>query len=260
MILIWRPIRDKIQKKPEIKLPNYVYDIAEIFEVENRLPEKSKSEQKPLPLEIRAFDRVPMANLLAVFPKSKLVFRPADAFLFDLINITTFLAVLSSVRFDNPKLDFLALVSAILWTLRTFFRYSNKLARYDLLVNKFLTRRISHRNSGAFRYILSQGAIQGSRRASLVHQWLDHYIEQSSSSETNVLKRDEIVRVGVSEINKFYQLRKPLQLDIDAALDDLVNMGLLTFSKDGSTLLELKKGDDAKNTLQNLWNNIFTKN
>ena len=97
-----------------------MYDVAEIFEVENRLPEKPPMEQRKMPLEIRAFSNVPMANLLAVFPKTKLIFRPADAFIFDLINITTFLAVLSSVRFDSPKLDLLAIVSGVLWVLRTY--------------------------------------------------------------------------------------------------------------------------------------------
>ncbi len=233
-----------------------MYDIAEIFEVENRLPDKSKPERKPLPLEIRAFDRVPMANLLAVFPKTKLIFRPADAFIFDLINITTFLAVLSSVRFDSPKLDILALVSGILWVLRTFFRYSNKLARYDLLVNKFLTSRISHRNSGAFRYIINEGAIQKARRASLVHEWLVQFVKDKKFGP--LLTREYILQTGVGEINKMYQSKQPIQLDLDATLDDLVELGLIKFTKDDSKILiNVKEGKEAKESLQGVWNDIF---
>lgn len=243
--------------KREIRIPNYIYDIAEIFEIENRLPEKPKAEPKPLPLEIRAFDRVPMANLFAVFPKTKLIFRPADAFIFDLVNVTTLLAVLSSVRFDSPRLDFLALVSGILWLLRTFFRYSNKLARYDLLVNKFLTRRISHRNSGAFRYLLNQASTQKARRASLVHEWLIHLTNEKSKDSENELTRESIVRMGNYEINQFYRLKQPIQIDLDAALNDLESLGLVIFSSDGSILTSVKEGNDAKEIVKDLWNDLF---
>ena len=261
VILIWRPLPDKTKIKKGIKLPNFVYDIAEIFEVENRLPDKPKSEPKPLPLNIRAFDQVPMANLQAVFPKTKLVFRPADAFIFDLVNITTFLAVLSSVKFDSPKLDIIALVSGVLWVLRTFFRYSNKLARYDLLVNKFLTNRISHRNSGAFRYLLNEAAVQRARRSSLTHEWLMQYVGTQPSG--TVLTRDHILRNGISGINEMYRSsskQQPIQLDLNAALDDLADLDLITFSGDESqVLLNVKDGMNAKESLKKAWNDIFQK-
>ena len=247
---------DKTKKKRDIQLPNYVYDIAEIFEVENRLPEKSKPEPKPLPIEIRAFDRVPMANLLAVFPKTKLIFRPADAFIFDLINITTFLAVLSSVRFDSPKLDLFAFVSGILWVLRTFFRYSNKLARYDLLVNKFLTSRISHRNSGAFRYVVNEAAIQKARRASLVHEWLVQFVKDKAFGP--ILTRDYILQNGVGEINKMYDSKQPIQLDLNAALDDLVELKLIQFTNDDvKILVDVQEGEVAKKSLRGVWSDIY---
>ncbi len=256
VILVWRPLPDKKKKKRDFQLPNYVYDIAEIFEVENRLPEKSKPEPKPLPIEIRAFDRVPMANVLAVFPKTKLIFRPADAFIFDLINITTFLAVLSSVRFDSPKLDVLAIVSGALWVLRTFFRYSNKLARYDLLVNKFLTGRISHRNSGAFSYVVNEAAIQKARRASLVHEWLVQFVKEKAHG--TILTREYILQNGVGEINKMYQSKQPIQLDLNVALDDLVELGLICFTDDDAKILiDVKEGKSAKDSLRGVWNDIY---
>lgn len=73
-----------------------------------------------------------MANIFAVMPKTRLVFRPADALRIDFISGASFLAVLAQLRFDNPRLDLLALISVSFWILRTFFRYSNILARYDL--------------------------------------------------------------------------------------------------------------------------------
>ena len=128
----------------------FIYDIAEIFAIDDRLPAKPKPPQKPkpLPLEVRVYNDVPMGNLLAVLPKTRLIFRPADAFLFDLISAFTLLAVLATQRYDNPKLDILALISVSVWLLRTVLRYSNKLARYDLLVNKFLVSKLSEKGAG----------------------------------------------------------------------------------------------------------------
>jgi len=258
VILVWRPLLPKPKVKKEIKLPKLIYDVAEIFEVENRLPEKPKQDTKPklLPLEIRAFDRVPMANLLAVFPKTKLIFRPADAFIFDLVNVSTFLAVLSSVKFDSPKLDLLALITVTLWILRTFFRYSNKLARYDLLVNKFLTSRISHRNTGAFRYVANEAAIQRARRASLVYEWLVDYVADKSPG--TMITRDQIIRNGLTGVNKILNMDQRVQVDLEAALKDLVELDLISFSNDDSAaLIELKSGLSAKDSLTFVWNKLF---
>ena len=70
--------------------PNWLYDAAKIFEMEDRLPKPNTEKQRtnkyakedldnnPMPLEIKAFCDVPMANIPAVLPKTKLIFRPAD--------------------------------------------------------------------------------------------------------------------------------------------------------------------------------------
>ena len=123
-----------------------------MFDMENRLPQPNNNTQPidegPMPLEIKAFYDVPMANIEAVLPKNKLVFKAADAIVFDLVSVFSFLAIVGSVKFDSPKLDLIALVSLVFFAIRTFFRYSNKYARYDLLVNKFLTSKLSHRGPG----------------------------------------------------------------------------------------------------------------
>jgi hypothetical protein len=138
VIVLWQPIPKKTIR--QVRLPKAIYDAAEIFDMDDRLPEKHDTPvgQPPM-LEVRAFDGVPMSNLLGVFPKTKLVFRPADALLFDTVSIFTFLLVLGSRRYNSPQLDLLALISVGLWIFRTVIRYSNKLARYDLLVKNFLT-------------------------------------------------------------------------------------------------------------------------
>ena len=132
-----------------------------MFDIEMLEQPPERSNEAPLGnLEIRNFESVPMSNLFAVMPKTKLIFRPADAFLFDMISFVTLALVISSIRLDSPRLDVLALVSVTLWTFRTVIRYSNKLARYDLLVKKFLTSKISHRNAGALKYLAGEAGSQ----------------------------------------------------------------------------------------------------
>lgn len=161
-VVIWRPKRKKKLKIQQLYPPKWLYEAAKVFDVEDRLPKPQNTtkvdtaDDVPMPLEIRAFYDVPMANIEAVLPKTKLIFRPADAIVFDLVSIVSFLFVAGSLKFDSPKLDLLALVSIVFFGLRTFFRYSNKYARYDLLVNKFLTSKLAHRGPGALKYIVSE--------------------------------------------------------------------------------------------------------
>ena len=150
VIVIWRPKRKKPPK--QLSIPTWMYEVAKVFDMENRLPQPKNNTQPvdegPMPLEIKAFYDVPMANIEAVLPKNKLVFKAADAIVFDLVSVFSFLAIAGSIKFDSPKLDLIALVSLVFFAIRTFFRYSNKYARYDLLVNKFLTSKLSHRGPG----------------------------------------------------------------------------------------------------------------
>jgi hypothetical protein len=158
VIVVWRPRR---RKKPmtvqTFYPPTWLYKVAEVYDMEDRLPRRKNDTQGdgpgefPVPVEIKAFYDVPMANIEAVLPKTKLIFRPADAIVFDSVSVFSFLAVAGSLRFESPKLDLIALVSLILFAVRTFFRYSNKYARYDLLVNKFITSKVSHRGPGTIK-------------------------------------------------------------------------------------------------------------
>jgi hypothetical protein len=256
VIAIWRPLLEKPVSKPKLVPPKFVYDVAEIFEIDDKLPELPVPEPEPLPcpLEIRAFDGVPMANTPAVLPKTKLLFRPADAFVFDLVTIVSLFAVFGSVRFDNPRLDLLALVSGTLWIIRTAIRYSNKLARYDLLVKKFLTSKISHRNSGALKYITRDAGTQRAIRAALVYLWLTRLRKRT---EGGIITRQSLIKDGSSGVNDILKTSKPVRVDIEAALNDLVDLDLICFSEDGETLFFVRDDETVVETLKTTWNNLF---
>lgn len=257
VVVIWRPLPEKpeVLDRTHITLPQFAYDIADMFDIAG-LPEKPK--EQPIParksLEIRSFEGVPMANLPAILPKTKLVFRPADAFVFDLISSFSFLAIIGSIRFDSPKLDLIALVSVTLWIIRTLFRYSNKLARYDLLVKKFLTSKLSHRNSGALKYLASQASSQRASRAALMHKWLC----SSFTEEDEPLKRAHLIAHAKHGVNALIDDIKETTVDFDAALSDLEDVGLVQRTDPyGQSLRVLRDENSIVRALSKAWRSVY---
>ena len=265
VIAIWRPLPKKPKRKRVIAPPKQIYEIAELFDIEEKLPKKPDPivEPDPCKMEIRTFDDVPMANIPAVFPKTRLKLRPADAFLFDLTSVFTLLVVLGSQRYDNPKLDLIALVSVVFWLFRTFVRYSNKLARYDLLVKNFLSSKISHRGSGAVRYIVDEGGSQRALRVALLHAWVLDEFERDQKA----LSRERILSGGFQGMNHMLLLgetpssssqQRLVDLNVEAALDDLEGLGLVSFN-DGEeeTVSSVASKDRAMMKLKETWDNVF---
>eukprot|EP00550_Attheya_septentrionalis_P011402 CAMPEP_0198305454 /NCGR_PEP_ID=MMETSP1449-20131203/57916_1 /TAXON_ID=420275 /ORGANISM="Attheya septentrionalis, Strain CCMP2084" /LENGTH=777 /DNA_ID=CAMNT_0044007987 /DNA_START=137 /DNA_END=2470 /DNA_ORIENTATION=+ len=274
VIVVWRQLPKKKKIKPRYVLPEFVYDIAEIFEVEDRLPNRTEVEQEEtepeeMPLQIRAFVDVPMANLAAVLPKTKLVFRPADALVFDLVSVFSLGAVAGSLRFDSANLDFIAVVSVSLWLIRYVLRYSNKLARYELLVNRFLTSKISHRGGDALKYVRSEAACQRATRAAIMHTWLlTRQKELSQRFGGNIgptsWTRQQLIDEGRVGINRLLQRNEGdnvestmLDIDTNAALGDLEDLGLVSFNKYTETLTGLADEEVATQKLRIKWNQIF---
>lgn len=256
VVVVWRPLpKDHAEKtKPKIVPPKIVYELADMFDIDG-LPEiQEPVEPKKLPLEIRRFSGVPMANLPAVLPKTKLIFRPADAFVFDLVTIVNILAIAGSIKFDSPKLDLLALVSVTLFTIRTFLRYNNKLARYDLLVKTFLTSKISHRNAGALKYLVAEAGSQRASRTALVHTWL----KDKSVQNDGTLDRSALILNGDAEINAILGESKRTPIDVAAALDDLEELGLIKSSgPDGEHIDVVREDNAVLKRLRSAWSSLF---
>lgn len=253
-----------IEQQKNYYPPKVVSEFADMFDIEGFEAAPEEGKEPPLgQLEIRNFAGVPMANLPAVMPKTKLVFRPADAFLFDFISFATFLLVVSSVRLDSPGLDLLALISVGLWTFRTVIRYSNKLARYDLLVKKFLTSKITHRNSGALKYLTSEAGSQRAQRALLVHAWLSHEFKLVSSpfaredEKAPPILRSLLKKTGVKGVNKILKTEKQIDVDVDKAMIDLEDLRLVTFSRDGEELLYVQDPITSIDVVRRAWKDLL---
>ena len=251
--MIWRPL-NKI-KQPKFVPPDFVVEFADMFDIEGfERPAKEETEPQLGRLEMRNYQGVQMANLPAVLPKTKLIFRPADAFLFDAISFVTFLLVASSIKLDNPRLDLLALVSVSLWLIRTVIRYSNKLARYDLLVKTFLTSKISHRNAGAMKYLASEAGSQRAIRAALVHSWLvDMENFSSSGGSTAPLKRSDLLGKCGTGVNTMLRMDRLVDVDAEMALLDLEDLGIISFGDDGEQVTKILKREEAVAAIKDAW-------
>ena len=259
VVVIWRPL---VKQKKKIGPPKIVSEFADMFDFEGfeqpKEPKEEESEHQQGNLEIRLFEQVPMSNLQAVLPKTKLVFRPADAFLFDTISFATLAIVMSSIKFDSYRLDLLALVSFTLWLLRTVFRYSNKLARYDLLVKTFLTSKISQRNAGAFQYLAYEAGSQRAIRAALVHRCMLNAYEKAEYSylndpESPALTQSIFEQSCETEVNQLLNTKNEVNLDAKGAIKDLQDLRLLSFSENEDRITMVKDMTSSTETLEAIW-------
>lgn len=254
VVVIWRPQPKKDKVKPAVRLPTWMYDVADMFDIEGLPPRPPESLEPALcQLELRAFTSVPMANLPAVLPKTKLIFRPADAFVFDSITLLSLTLVVGSLRFDNPRLDLLALVSVALWFVRTFFRYSNKLARYDLLVKTFLTSKITHRNMGALKYVATEAGSQRAIRAAMLHRIL---LRTLKGDENEQVERDALIRASEKVLSEDLKTDQHTYVDIDAGLSDLEDLKLVRRIRDDQYIV-VRDSHQVLATLKQSWCNMF---
>jgi len=66
-----------------------------------------------------------MVNINAVMPKTKLVFRPADALRIDFVSAISLVVIFFQQKFRNTRLDLIALVSVSVWVKEHFRRHLN---------------------------------------------------------------------------------------------------------------------------------------
>ena len=151
-----------------------------------------------------------------------------------------------------------------IFAIRTFFRYSNKYARYDLLVNKFLTKKLTHIGTGALNYIVSEANSQRALRLGLVRDWLTENkicLLGKKSNAAEDLKLDyDILQLGKSFANNRASTNDArVDVDIIAAVGELDSLGLLDIVDDGKSLrFQVKDEQPTKENIQQLWNDVLT--
>lgn len=144
----------------------------------------------------------------------------------------------------------------LLRVLRTFFRYSNKYARYDLLVNKFLTKKLAHRDSGALNYIVSQADSQRALRSGLIRDWLDENKIYMSTDQNGDLTLDhDVIELGKSFTNEKASTNDArIDVNILSAIDELSKLGILDVVEDGQSFrFQVKDDQSTSENIRQLW-------
>jgi len=147
-------------------------------------------------VEIKIYQNVAMANVLACLPKSKLVFKPSDAVRLDLISLITLIAIFATNKYDGLLYDILAFASVTFWVIRTVLKYINQQARYDLLVNKFLAKSMLFRGlENCARHLSEKEAEVRAVRAALAY---DHLVKGEGRSNSS----KEEISAGVEDLRR----------------------------------------------------------
>ena len=145
----------------------------------------------PPALELRLFKDIPIANYEITIPNSKPEFALADWLRLDLVSLPALLAVLSSYRFDGEftAVDIAAASAVVVWLVRTIFNYRNTLFRYELLLNRFLTEKLSIRDGGEVRAYAAREARSEQARvaAALLAKLREHGQPMSEESLVRAL-------------------------------------------------------------------------
>ena len=91
-----------------------------------------------------------------------------------MISVLGLFAALATLKFDSPYADALAVAALVVWGVRLALRRLNSLARYDLLVNRFLQKKIVRRGLGEVaKYVASNSAERRGEVAARALEWLN---------------------------------------------------------------------------------------
>ncbi|KAL3933908.1 MAG: hypothetical protein SGPRY_000076 [Prymnesium sp.] len=141
---------------------------------------------------------------------------------------------------------------------RSFFAYRNALTRYDLLVNRFVTSKLTARGVGVVEYVAREAGIQSARRAEFALAQMRK--TEASSAPTLPLAAQDSVDSGMPFAGVDDPFASSEQLLKAAAQDDLLRLGLIwepDREEGGGGGFETKRLEDMQLALQDHWRRIL---
>jgi len=215
----------------------------------------------PRPLQLRLFSDVPIANFEGILPGKRLVFRPADALRLDLISLLSFASAVATQRYTDLRVDIIALVSIVAVTVRSILAYRNALTRYDLLVNRFITSKLTARGVGVVQYIAREAGIQRARRADYALRELERRSDgrrallADAPAPSEQSGANTIMDMEVQGIESSPKLHKH-------SLDDLMRLGIvrkrpIDNSMDDSPEFEVSAPGDIDTAIDAHWRRLL---
>lgn len=180
------------------------------------------------PLELRSYRNVPMANTEALLPRTRLVFRPADALRLDLISLVSVASALATARFTAVSARLVTAVALTVAVLRSILAYANALARYELQTTSFCVNHLAATGDEVRRSVARTAAEERARVASMLFRWL---CTQPTPATPKMIEaaHNAMVREWLADANA-----PAVAIDLRGAMADLVRLGLARASADGA--------------------------
>lgn len=167
-------------------------------------------------------------------------------------------SAIATQRYTDLRVDIIALVAIFAVAFRSFFAYRNALTRYDLLVNRFVTSKLTARGVGVVEYVAREAGIQSARRAEFALAQMRK--TEASSAPTLPLAAQDSVDSGMPFAGVDDPFASSEQLLKAAAQDDLLRLGLIwepDREEGGGGGFETKRLEDMQLALQDHWRRIL---
>ncbi|EOD16295.1 hypothetical protein EMIHUDRAFT_210636 [Emiliania huxleyi CCMP1516] len=154
----------------------------------------------PPPLEMRFFVDIPIANFALVLPDSRPAFQLSDWLRLDLISTPALVATLASLRYDDSRLDLASAIAVGAWALRTVFSFRSAYGRYELLLQRTISDKLSIRDAAEVDFAPALATL---RRLGLAPSEADAAEAAKKAEEARLLRllatlTEERIRFGIT--------------------------------------------------------------
>ncbi|KAJ8898768.1 hypothetical protein K2173_005095 [Erythroxylum novogranatense] len=208
-------------------------------------------------LQLKIYERIPIPDLLVVFPHKKLSFRIIDTVRLDVATLLGLAAYFINYKFENilsnPSaifLDVIAVTALIIYVTRVALGYKQTWDRYQLLVNKTLYEKTLASGFGSVHFLLDASEQQQYKEAILMYSIL------LRKKNSQVICR----RSTGDECERFmYDVFKvKVEMPVNEAISTLLRLGLVReTTTDGRKSLQAIHCEKALEVLKERWNSLL---
>ncbi|XP_056160395.1 uncharacterized protein LOC115686996 isoform X2 [Syzygium oleosum] len=178
-------------------------------------------------LQVKIYERIPIPDLLVIFPHKRLSFRIIDTVRLDIATVLGLLAYIINYKFEDivssPSaifLDAIAISALFIFLIRVVLGYKQTRDRYQLLVNRTLYEKTLASGFGSVHFLLDASEQQQYKEAILAYAIL----LKANQDQVNARQC-----IG-DKCEKFMYDTFKVQVDmpVDKAMDTLMRLGLVS--------------------------------
>ncbi|XP_019447627.1 PREDICTED: uncharacterized protein LOC109350779 isoform X2 [Lupinus angustifolius] len=225
----------------------------------NDVGEPNAKDKAEVPsLQLKIYERIPIPDLLVIFPHKKLSFRIIDTVRLDVATILGLLAYFINYKFENVSsspsailLDVVAASALIIYGSRVVLGYKQTWDRYQLLVNKTLYEKTLASGFGSVHFILDASEQQQYKEAILAYAVLLKAEKGQVTSRQSLGEKCERFMYEIFKVK--------VEMPIDKALNTLLRLSLATETwVDGRHGVMAIPCPEAYEALKERWNSLLS--